>query len=286
MMKDMTNIAGAQRKILDHGFVRVVDTMGNDEAVVQAARVSYGKGTKKTSEDRGLIRYLMRQRHTSPFEMCEIKLHVRLPIFVARQWIRHRTANVNEVSGRYSELPKEFYVPELHRVMEQSTTNKQGSGEEMPEQVQNDFRVGSQYHASDDFDFYEKFLEKGVTREIARINLPVSTYTEWYWKVDVHNLLHFLKLRTDPHAQWEIREYANAIAEMFQQWMPLTYEAFEDYVLNAVTFSAAEQKALGSIIVGGSPVGAMADWFLQGREKDDFLKKLSLITSRNQSEKE
>ena len=246
-------LLGYAQPVLDHGFIRLIDYMGNEAAVVQAARVSYGKGTKKSSEDRGLLRYLMRHRHTTPFEMCEIKLHVKLPIFVARQWIRHRTANVNEASGRYSILSREFYVPKLDDIQQQSKTNKQGRENPLSDRdrktVQDDLATG----ANAAFDLYDVLIndeEDGfnVARELARINLPLSTYTEWYWKVDLHNLLHFLSLRADPHAQMEIRAYADEMLRLVRFWVPNIYDAFVDYRLEAHTFSRQEMDILRKMV--------------------------------------
>jgi thymidylate synthase (FAD) len=228
--------------VLDHGFVRVIDYMGDDAAIVQAARVSYGKGTKKVSEDRGLIRYLMRHRHTTPLEMCEIKYHIKLPIFVARQWIRHRTANVNEYSGRYSILDREFYVPAPAHLAAQSRSNRQGRGAVLEGAEATEVLDLLRRDAEQAYDHYSRMLNEsesgeildperqGLARELARMNLPINFYTQWYWKVDLHNLLHFLSLRADPHAQYEIRAYAEAMLETVQRWVPLACEAFEDYV--------------------------------------------------------
>ena len=249
--------------VLDHGFVRVVDYMGDDAAVVQAARVSYGRGTRRVSDDRGLIRYLMRQRHTTPFEMCEIKLHVKLPIFVARQWIRHRTASVNEYSARYSILDREFYIPPSDVIAAQSQTNRQGRGEPLPASA----AVRVQELLREDADrahgHYEELLNEdsrgeprepgriGLARELARINLSLNFYTQWYWKIDLHNLLNFLALRADPHAQYEIRVYAKAILEtILKSWVPLTFEAFCDYRLNAKQFSAKELAVVRALVAG------------------------------------
>jgi thymidylate synthase (FAD) len=246
-------------KVLDHGFVRVVDYMGDDDAIVQAARVSYGRGTKRVNEDRGLIRYLLRNRHTTPFEMAEIKLHIKLPIFVARQWVRHRTANINEYSARYSVLDNEYYVPERERLTVQSETNKQGAGGPLddPEaaQVAEIFRSD----AERSFASYLRLLNegsmrdptrKGLARELARINLPISSYTQWYWKCDLHNLMHFVKLRGDEHAQYEIRVYANQIKEILKLWVPLTYEAFAEYELEGVAFSKTALSVLSRLLRG------------------------------------
>lgn len=233
-------------KVLDHGFVRLVDVMGDDTSIVQAARVSYGKGTKKSSDDEKLIRYLMKHGHTSPFEMVEFKFHIKLPIFVARQWIRHRTANVNEYSGRYSEMPAEEYIPQngLHR---QSTSNKQGSAERIDKDDPS-MLMDLVTSFDESRSCYQSLLKKGVAKEEARIVLPLSTYTEWYWKIDLHNLFHFLKLRLDTNAQKEIREYAEVISGMVFDHCPIAYEAFKDYVLEAKTFSSAELRLLKDII--------------------------------------
>jgi thymidylate synthase (FAD) len=228
--------------ILDKGFVRVVDYMGDDSAIVQAARVSYGRGTKKVNQDRGLIRYLMRHRHTSPFEMCEIKFHIKMPIFVARQWIRHRTANVNEYSARYSILGNEFYLPAKENLAPQSKTNRQGRADETlsNEEAEHILRTLEE-DATNCYQHYQEMLnedENGemldeskpkLTRELARMNLTLNYYTEMYWKIDLHNLLHFVGLRADSHAQYEIRAYAEAILDIVRRWVPLTAEAFEDY---------------------------------------------------------
>ncbi|MGR3436633.1 MAG: FAD-dependent thymidylate synthase [Shimia sp.] len=224
--------------VLDHGFVRVVDYMGDDAAIVQAARVSYGAGTKHTSNDEGLIRYLMRHWHSTPFEMCEIKLHVKLPIFVARQWIRHRTANVNEYSARYSILDREFYVPAPEHVAAQSEVNNQGRGALLPPEDAERIRQALRDDADRAYDAYEGMVDGGLARELARMALPASVYTQWYWKIDLHNLMHFLRLRADPHAQYEIRVYAEALCEIVRDWVPMAYRAFEDYRLGGAQLSA------------------------------------------------
>ncbi len=235
--------------VLNSGFVRLVDSMGDDAAIVQAARTSYGKGTKSVSEDRKLIRYLMRNRHTSPFEMVEFKFHIKLPIFIARQWIRHRTASVNEYSGRYSEMRNEFYLPQAQDVRKQSLTNKQGrADEELSSEEANNFIGDLEKSNAMQFQEYQNFIDKGIARELARINLPLSIYTEWYWKIDLHNLFHFLKLRLDKHAQMEIRVYAEAIAEILKSKVPMAYEAFEDYILENVAFSKNEKNALSKLL--------------------------------------
>lgn len=236
--------------VLDHGFIRVVDYMGDDAAVVQAARVSYGRGTRAANEDRGLIRYLMRHRHSTPFEMCEIKYHIKLPIFIARQWIRHRTANVNEYSARYSVLEREFYIPAAGALAVQSTDNRQGRGAVLEgAEAERVLRL-LRDDATQTYDHYLDMLNEdeagaprdpsrpGLARELARMNLTLNTYTQWYWKTDLHNLLHFLSLRADAHAQYEIRAYAEAMLETVRAWVPLSYEAFTDYRQGAVTLSA------------------------------------------------
>ena len=239
--------------VLDHGFVRVVDYMGDDAAVVQAARVSYGRGTKKVSEDRGLVNYLMRHRHTTPFEMCEIKYHVKLPIFVARQWIRHRTASVNEYSARYSVLDDEFYLPAHEHLAAQSTANRQGRAEVLDEPAAAAALESIESNAAQAYARYVALLNEGeapdpdragLARELARAVLPLNTYTQWYWKIDLHNLLHFVALRADPHAQYEIRAYAEVLLDVVRRWVPLTYDAFVDYRLEGASLSA---KALAVV---------------------------------------
>jgi thymidylate synthase (FAD) len=240
--------------VLDHGFVRVIDYMGDDAAIVQAARVSYGRGTKSVTSDAGLIRYLMRHWHSTPFEMCEVKLHVKLPIFVARQWIRHRMANVNEYSARYSILDREFYVPAPGALAAQSTANAQGRGEVLEgEEAEAALRMLTAA-GTGAFDDYEAMLsqdgQKGLARELARMVLPASTYTQWYWKTDLHNLLNFLRLRADPHAQMEIRAYADAIGAMVADWVPLTWEAHQDYRVGGAQLSAKAVAALRRMLAG------------------------------------
>ena len=228
--------------VLDHGFIRVIDYMGDDGAIVQAARVSYGAGTKHVQNDEGLIRYLMRHWHSTPFEMCEVKLHVKLPVFVARQWIRHRTANVNEYSARYSVLDREFYIPAPEQLAAQSVVNNQGRGEVLQGEEAARVLELLKSDANRAYDHYEAMLsqegQQGLARELARMNLPANIYTQWYWKVDLHNLFHFLRLRADAHAQYEIRVYAEAIANCVKDWVPLAYAAFEDYRMGGVTLSA------------------------------------------------
>ncbi|RMF93239.1 MAG: FAD-dependent thymidylate synthase [Nitrospinota bacterium] len=255
--------------VLNHGFVRLVDYLGGDARIVQAARVSYGPGTKTFREDRALIHYLMRNRHTSPFEQVILTFHVKLPLFVARQWIRHRTARVNEISGRYSILPDEFYLPAPDAIRYQSTRNKQGRGEEMvpPELQQRVLEILCQGQASLYAD-YQALLQENIARELARINLPLSLYTQWYWQIDLHNLFHFLKLRLDPHAQLEIREYARVLANITKTVAPIAYEAFEEYVLYGVNFSRTEMEALRAILRGEENP-------LTGRARQLFEEKLN-----------
>ncbi len=243
---------------LDHGFVRLVDYMGDDAAIVQAARVSYGQGTRQRREDRGLIRYLMRHRHTTPFEMCEIKLHVKLPIFVARQWIRHRTASVNEVSGRYSVLEQEFFLPPQEALAHQSARNRQGRGESLdPQQAAAALELLRHDALSAHASYHRLLDEFALTRELARINLGLSTYTQWYWKIDLHNLLHFLSLRLHPHAQREFRIYAQVIADLVRDWVPVTWEAFQDYRLGAVFLSRQDVAVLRGLL-SGKPISREA----------------------------
>ena len=240
--------------VLDHGFVRVIDYMGDDNAITQAARVSYGKGTKSVSNDEGLIRYLMRHWHSTPFEMCEVKLHVKLPVFVARQWIRHRTANVNEYSARYSILDREFYIPAPDALAAQSVVNNQGRGEALSgDEAERVLR-----YLKDDsmrcYDHYEEMInqdgQQGLARELARMNLPANIYTQWYWKVDLHNLFHFLRLRADAHAQYEIRVYADAICDVVKDWVPFAYRAFEDYRMGGATLSATALDCIRRMVKG------------------------------------
>ena len=248
--------------VLDHGFIRVIDYMGDDQSVVQAARVSYGKGTKKVSEDRGLIRYLMRHRHSTPFEMCEIKLHVKLPIFVARQWIRHRTASINEYSARYSVLDKEFYIPSEKNLAIQSNINKQGRGKVLSKNRSQEALKMLKDDAQKTYQTYEYLLnetnegkiinknKEGLTRELARINLTLNTYTQWYWKTNLHNLMNFIQLRADDHAQYEIRVYAKIIFDIMKKWEPLTSEAFKSYRSGSVELSSEALEVIRTLISG------------------------------------
>ena len=241
-------------EVLDHGFVRVIDYMGDDAAIVQAARVSYGAGTKKARDDAGLIRYLMRHWHSTPFEMCEVKFHVKLPVFVARQWIRHRTANVNEYSARYSILDREFYIPEPDALAAQSSVNNQGRGETLAGEEAARVLEILKGDAMRSYDHYEAMLsqegQQGLARELARMNLPANVYTQWYWKVDLHNLFHFLRLRADAHAQYEIRVFAEAMCEMVRDWVPAAYGAFEDYRLGGAHLSARGLDAVKRMLAG------------------------------------
>ena len=248
--------------VLDHGFVRVIDYMGDDTSIVQSARVSYGKGTKKVSTDEGLIKYLMRHWHSTPFEMCEIKYHVKLPIFIARQWIRHRTANVNEYSARYSILDKEFYIPAKEQLSAQSTLNRQGRGELITGDQADEVLNILKEDATRTYDNYEKMLNErfdgsiidekksGLARELARMNLTLNSYTQWYWKTDLLNLLNFLFLRADNHAQYEIRVYAEAMLDTVKKWVPITHAAFIDYRVGAVSVSAKGKKVIQKMAKG------------------------------------
>ena len=273
-------------KVLDHGFIRIVDYMGNDSAVVQAARVSYGTGTKQVREDRGLIRYLMRHRHTTPFEMCEIKLHVKLPIFVARQWVRHRTANINEYSARYSYLDKEFYVPQPEHLATQSSTNRQGRGAVLEGQEAAKVLQILREDASRSHDHYVEMMnedESGITlrdgqhglaRELARMNLTLNFYTQWYWKVNLHNFMHFLSLRADQHAQYEIRTYAETMLKILEKWVPQVYEAFCDYRLSSFEMSSPA-LAVVKKLVAGEPVDQVGSG-LSSREWCELMVTLDL----------
>lgn len=282
VMSEKKKNLNKQIECLDKGFVRLVDYMGDDSAIVQAARVSYGKGTKSVTMDRELIRYLLRHRHTSPFEMVEFKFHVKLPIFVARQWIRHRTANVNEYSGRYSEMKNEFYVPEIFQLRHQSALNKQARGEkELPKKSSETILRKMQKAQETLYNDYEFYLAKDLARELSRINLPLSTYTEWYWKIDLHNLLHFLRLRLDWHAQYEIRVYAEKIAELIKPIVPITYQAFEDYVVNSLSFSQQELSVLNLMLGNELPDEKILEKKgLKGLELKEFKMKLEKLKNK------
>jgi thymidylate synthase (FAD) len=270
--------------VLDHGFVRVIDYMGDDAAVVQAARVSYGRGTRRVSEDAGLIRYLMRHRHTTPFEMCEIKYHVKLPIFVARQWIRHRTANVNEYSARYSVLDREFYIPDPQHLAAQSQANRQGRGAVLAGPEAAEVLDILQTDAARCHDHYARMLNEdtpgspcdpdrqGLARELARMNLTLNTYTQWYWKTDLHNLLNFLALRADAHAQYEIRAYAEAMMQTVAAWVPLTFAAFREYRLGAALLSAGMLAVVRRMLAGEKV--AQPDSGLSKREWSELMSVL------------
>lgn len=264
-------------KVLDKGFVRLVDYMGGDERIVQSARVSYGAGTKSFRQDRGLIHYLIRNQHTSPFEQVQLTFHTKMPIFVARQWVRHRTARLNEISGRYSVMRDEFYLPSPETVCTQSENNKQGRGQALPADEANaiiESMAAAQMRLYSD---YEQYLEQGVARELARANLPVSLYTEWYWQIDLHNLFHFLHLRMDAHAQYEIRVYAEAMAKCAKAVAPLAYEAFEEHILGSIRFSRAELGALDSLLSGKGHN-------LEGRALATFEEKLAKMRDVDQIE--
>lgn len=257
--------------VLDKGFVRLVDYLGSDARIVQSARVSYGEGTRTVREDKALIDYLMRHRHTSPFEQVVITIHAKMPIFVARQWVRHRTARLNEISGRYSEMVDEFYVPDQARVLPQDTHNKQGSleGGEVPPEVRSKVVELMAKDQGAVYESYRGMLGDGVSRELARINLPLSLYTEWYWQMDLNNLFHFLALRLDSHAQWEIREYAEAVATIARAVAPLAYESFEEHILFGANLSRSEIAALREMLAG-RPCP------LSGRQLREFNGKLGL----------
>jgi len=281
----LEEILGEPFPVLDHGFIRVVDYMGDDGSVVDAARVSYGRGTRRVSQDQGLINYLKRHRHTTPSEMCEIKFHVKLPIFVARQWIRHRTANVNEYSARYSILDREFYVPEPEHLAVQSATNRQGRSDMLsPEEAATVQKLLTE-EANHAYENYELLLNDDGTgksrnegsamlaRELARMALSLNFYTQWYWKCDLHNLFHFLSLRADPHAQYEIRAYAEVMLDIVRKWVPLSCEAFEEYQLNAFILSKSMRKALARMLVGEAVTQATSG--MSSREWEEFMAGLS-----------
>lgn len=245
---ELDKILGIPYKCLDKGFIRVTNYMGNEDTIVNAARVSYGKGTKKSSENKGLINYLLAHAHTSPFEMCSITFHCKMPIFVARQWIRHRTAKVNEYSGRYS-LPKgDFYVPSPERVQLQSSVNKQGSAGTASEDVQRSFIELCEDTNYDAMVGYERFNAEELSRELNRINMPLSNYTEWYWKIDLHNLMHFLRLREDSHAQWEIQAYGIVMSDIVEAWMPNVHASYVNHIRDAVKLSASEMKVVKDLL--------------------------------------
>ncbi len=283
---ELENILYQPFEVLDHGFVRVIDYMGDDSAIVQSARVSYGKGTKQISNDKGLIKYLMRHRHSTPFEMCEIKFHIKLPIFIARQWIRHRTANVNEYSARYSILDKEFYIPSMENVASQSTINNQGRGEVLSSDEAAEVISILKKDAEQTYANYETLLNEnpngesidsskpGVARELARMNLTLNTYTQWYWKIDLNNLLHFLALRADAHAQYEIRVYADIMMDIVKKWVPIAADAFEDYRIGGTEVSAKEINLIKKLLKGEK--ASFEDEGISKREWSELQKKFDL----------
>ena len=272
--------------LLDHGFIRVVDYMGDDTSIVQAARVSYGKGTKKVSTDAGLIKYLMRHWHSTPFEMCEIKYHVKLPIFIARQWIRHRTANVNEYSARYSILDKEFYLPAQEHLAAQSKSNRQGRGDVLEGEQAKKVLDLLKNDAERTYENYETMLNEkydgsiidengvGLARELARMNLTLNTYTQWYWKTDLLNLMNFLRLRADHHAQYEIRTYADAMLDTLKRWVPITYDAFMDYRVGGTEVSDKGKKVIQKLIRGDKV--SMEESGLSKREWNELMEAFNL----------
>jgi len=269
-------ILDKEYKVLDKGLVRLVDYMGSDERIVQAARVSYGKGTKTYREDSGLINYLLRNEHTSPFEQVIFTFHIKLPIFVARQWIRHRTARVNEISGRYSVMEPEFYVPENAHISFQSLNNKQGrSADEVEPQLVQDVSAMLESSQGEAYKHYEWLLSQNIARELARVVLPLSLYTEWYWQIDLHNLLRFLQLRLDAHAQLEIRKYAEVLFDIGKLVCPAVFEAFDEHMLNAVHFSKTEKEALANMLAGN-------DAGLSGRANERFMEKIMLLNGSKQ----
>jgi len=281
----LTNVSEKTIKCLDKGHVTIVDVMPRlvpddrktaDYAIIQAARVSYGDGTKTINEDRGLIRYLLRHKHTTPFEMIEIKFNMKMPIFIARQMVRHRTANINEYSGRYSMMKDEFYKPEIENVRQQSSVNKQGSGESINEVDASDFIEKIDSICNQSYEEYEKAIQKGVAREQARMLLPVNFYTEWYWKVDLHNLLHFLALRCDPHAQWEIRVFADAMLELIKPIVPWAIEAWEDYHEHrgAMRLTRLEVEALSKSLQGTKVSKIDSD---NKREQEEWVQKIQSL---------
>jgi len=277
IVPDAEAILDREFPVLDHGFVRLVDYMGGDKRIVQAARVSYGEGTKSYRQDKGLINYLLRNEHTSPFEQVVFTFHAKMPIFVARQWVRHRTARLNEISGRYSVMKEEFYVPEGAAISPQSEDNKQGrSGERFDEETEARVLSNLLEGQKDAYRGYQGLLDAGLARELARINLPLSTYTEWYWQIDLHNLFHFLRLRLDPHAQYEIRVYAEAMYEIAAKVCPIALEAFEEHLRRGVRFSGTEadalRRALGEDDTALTEAASAAG--LEGRGIERFVRKV------------
>ncbi len=283
-VKNIENILYKKFNVLDHGFIRVIDYMGDDSSIVQAARVSYGKGTKKINQDKSLINYLLSHRHSTPFEMNEIKLHIKLPIFVARQWIRHRTANVNEYSARYSILDREFYMPKPEHFQAQSKSNNQGREISLDNSEMKSKLKILKENSNKNFDNYSFLLNEdesgniinpknqGIARELARMTLPLNTYTQWYWKIDLHNLMHFLSLRFDPHAQYEIRVYAEVMLKILQKWVPLTFDAFCKHRMHSFTISSQGINYIKSIISGQK----FNKEKISKRELDEINKKLNI----------
>ena len=282
--KGLEKILYKPLKVLDKGFIRVVDYMGNDSSIVQAARVSYGKGTKKKSEDNGLIRYLLRHKHTTPFEMCEIKLHIKLPIFIARQWIRHRTANVNEYSARYSILEDEFYFPKKENLSMQSIHNKQGRGKKIEKNFADQILTKLKEDSLRCYDNYSWMLNEesnsnydkkrpGLSRELARINLTLNTYTQWYWKIDLHNFMHFINLRAEDHSQFEIREYGKILLKILKSWTPLTYEAFMSYRFESSEISREGLQVIRKLVSGKKV--SISDTNLSKREWTELINLLN-----------
>lgn len=270
----MSELINKNFPVLDQGFVRLVDVLGDDARVVQAARVSYGAGTKTVREDAGLIDYLMRHRHTSPFEMVSFTFHVKMPLFVARQWIRHRTASLNEISGRYSVMKDEFYLPEAEQVRYQSQDNKQGRGDALQNEQAERIIQQMQQGQTREYQDYEALLDDDVARELARINLPLSLYTEMYWQMDLHNLFHFLKLRMHPHSQYEIRVYAETIAAIVEQIVPLCYQAWQEHVLHGVSFSQQELALLLDVVDREKLATLLQESGMRKTRKKEFLAKL------------
>ncbi len=275
VVPEAEEILDTEYRVLDKGFVRLVDYMGGDDRIVQAARVSYGAGTKTVREDGGLINYLMRNRHTSPFEQVVLTFHTKMPIFVARQWVRHRTARLNEISGRYSIMEDEFYVPDPAHVSAQSSDNKQGrEPEAMPEESVREVLGKLEAGQRRSYGEYEELLETGLARELARINLPLSLYTQWYWQIDLHNLFHFLELRMDPHAQYEIRAYAEVMCDIAEKVAPLATAAFREHMLGGAHFSAKELAALREVAGGAAFESAAESAGIKGKALERFRAKL------------
>ncbi len=282
---------GVKHPVLLHGFVTLVDYMGDDAAIVQAARVSYGRGTRSVRDDRGLVRYLLRHRHTTPFEMVEMKFLVRLPIYVARQWIRHRTASVNEYSARYSIVPDEFDLPVREAVRQQAKRNRQGRGDPLGAEIVDRFRGDLSHVSEEAYRAYSRALEAGVARETARLVLPLAYYTQWYWKTNLWNLFHFLSLRLDPHAQEEIRLYATELAGLGRKVCPVAFEAFDEFVLGSVSFGRKEQDALRRLLAGSTPEAACQEAGLPLTREDgrpmttgegaEFLEKLERLRTKS-----